>query len=65
MKKGDNAIRSSDANTQADQVPNAFFLFPVNVRDFELDVLILRQGSEIFVPLKTQLDGDSKVFLSG
>lgn len=35
------------------------FFFPV--RDFELDVLILRQGSEIFVPVKTQLVGDLQV----
>ena len=40
--KGDNAIRSSNPNTQ-DQGSYAFF-FPV--RDFELDVLILRQGTE-------------------
>lgn len=55
--KGDNAIRSSNPNTQ-DQGSYAFF-FPV--RDFELDVLILRQGSEIFVPVKTQLVGDLQV----
>lgn len=55
--KGDNAIRSSNPNTQ-DQGSYAFF-FPV--RDFELDVLILRQGSKIFVPVKTQLVGDLQV----